>query len=109
MGKIICKIHGGVVGSVEVCAHVAAQIDAREVPAGRRFRILGTLFVCDACFAALGFDQLQDLIDLPIDQISKVPDERWAAFETVYDRIPHRQARCPECIAVLEPSRAPTA
>jgi hypothetical protein len=98
---MICKTHGRV-GFVETCSHVAKQIDDRQLPTGRRFTILGNLFVCDDCFNSLGFEPFISLADLPIEEAVKIDDGRWEASEAAYDAIEGRRAFCLKCVAELE-------
>lgn len=101
MGIMICKTHGRV-GFVETCSHVAKQIDDRQLPTGRRFNILGNLFVCDDCFNSLGFERFTSLADLPLEEGVKVDDGRWEAFEAAHDAIEVRRIFCLKCVAELE-------
>ena len=101
MGIMICKIHGRV-GLVETCAHIAKQIDDGKRPHGRRFTILGELFVCNECFDSLGFERFISLADLPLDESVKIVDGRWEAFEKAYATIEGRRLFCVECFAELE-------
>jgi hypothetical protein len=101
MGIMICEVHGRV-GFVETCSHVAKQIDDRKLPSGRRFTILGNLFVCDECFNSLGFERFISLADLPLEDALKVDDGRWEACEAAYEAIEGRRGFCLKCIAELE-------
>jgi hypothetical protein len=101
MGIMICEIHGRV-GFVETCSHVAKQIDERKVPTGRRFRILGNLFVCDDCYNSLGFERFISLADLALEEAIMVDDGRWEASEAAYKAIEGRRGFCLKCLAGLE-------
>jgi hypothetical protein len=102
MGIMICETHGRV-GFVETCSHVAKQIDDRQLPTGRRFTILGHLFVCDDCFNSLGFERFVSLFDLPPEDVVMVDDGRWEeAFYAAYDAIEGRRVFCLKCVAELE-------
>jgi hypothetical protein len=101
MGIMICKTHGRV-GFVEACSHTAKQIDEGKAPRGRRFTILGNLFICDDCFDSLGFERFISLADLPLEESVKIIDGRWEACETAYDAIEGRRSCCLKCVAELE-------
>ena len=101
MGIMICKTHGRV-GFVETCSHVAKQIDDRKVPSGRRFRLLGNLFVCDDCYTSLGFERFISLADLPLEEAVMIDDGRWEAISAAYEAIEGRRAFCLKCLAELE-------
>ena len=101
MGITICKTHGRV-GFVETCAHVAREIDDRQLPAGRRFTILGNLFVCDDCFNSLGFERCISLASMPLEEAVMINDGRWDAFQISYEAIEGRRTFCLKCLAELE-------
>jgi hypothetical protein len=101
MGIMICKVHGEV-GFVETCSHVANKIAEGNVPAGRRFTILGNLFICDECFDSLGFERSISLADLPPEESVQIVDGRWDAFEAAYEAIEGRRAFCLKCLAELD-------
>jgi len=101
MGIMICEVHGRS-GFVETCSHVARQIDDRQAPQGRRFKILPDLFICDACFDALGFKPCISLADMPLEKRIDVTDGRWEAFHVAYDAIENRRAYCLKCVSELE-------
>ncbi len=101
MGIMICRIHGRG-GFVEICSHVAKQIEQRSVPRGRRLAIMGTLFVCDDCFESLGFERFASLAELPMEELVELTDGRIEAFETAYGAIEGRRTFCSRCFAELE-------
>ena len=101
MGIMICKAHGRV-QFVETCSHIAKQIDDGKAPCGRRFTILGNLFICDDCFDSLGFERFTSLADFPPEESVKIDDGRWEAFDTAYEAIDGRQGFCLKCLEELE-------
>jgi len=101
MGIMICETHGRV-NFVEACSHIAKQIGSQQRAHGRRLAIMGNLFVCEACFASLGFDRFNDLDGVPPEALADVNDARWGAFEAAYDALEDRQAFCLKCVAELE-------
>jgi hypothetical protein len=105
MGTMICKTHGRV-GFVEICSHVAKQIDEGKAPSGHRLAILGNLFVCDDCFNSLGFERCMSLADLPIEEALDIDDGRWEAFHAAYKAIEGRSGFCLKCFAELEHQRS---
>lgn len=101
MGVMKCKTHGRV-NFVETCSHIAKQIGGQHPPRGRRFTIMGHLFVCEACFVSHGFDRFNDLDGLPPEALADVDDLHWKAFEAAYNALEGRQAFCLQCVAELE-------
>jgi hypothetical protein len=100
MGIMICSKHGRS-GFVEVCSHVASQIAVGQSPKGRRFDILGRLFVCDECFNSLGLDKCIGLAGVT-DPSFDADDTRWAVFDAAYEAIEDRAAICSKCFAELD-------
>jgi hypothetical protein len=99
---MICETHGRV-GFVETCSHVAKQLRELEQPIGRRFTILGNLFICDECFSSLGFDRCISLANLPMEQAVAVEDGRWEAFDAAYSALEGRRSFfCLKCLAERE-------
>jgi len=105
MGIMICKTHGRV-GFVEICSHVAKQINEGKAPSGRRLSILGNQFVCDDCFNSLGFERCMSLADLPFKEALDIDDGRWEAFDVAYEAIEGRSTFYLKCIAELEHRRS---
>jgi hypothetical protein len=101
MGILICEAHGRA-HFVEACSHITEDIDAGLFPDGRRFTLLTSLFLCEACFSSLGYEQLIGLADLPLEDQYLVADGRVEAAEAAYEKIPGRQVFCEKCVTELE-------
>lgn len=100
MGIMICPKHGRS-EFIEGCSHVSGQIAAGNSPKGRRFDILGHLFICDACFESLGFNKCIGLADAAGPSF-EADDPRWAAYDAAYGAIEYRDGHCSKCINELE-------
>ena len=98
MGITICHTHGQA-EIIETCSHVGEQIDAGEVPRGRRFSILSHMLICDDCFDAFGFERFISLADLPVEEAIDVDDGRWEAYEAAHERLEGRRIFCVKCVA----------
>jgi hypothetical protein len=78
------------------------RIDSGTVPSGRRFNIMGSLFICGECFDSLGFEKCINLADMPLEKSAKIVDGRWEAFEAAYEAIEGRRLICWKCLSEIE-------
>jgi hypothetical protein len=101
MGIMVCPTHARS-EFVEICSHVAAQIDDGKQPSGHRFDYLGHLLICDECFHSLGFDKCSSLKGLHFEN-DLIEDSLWDAYSAAYEAIEDRQAFCLKCFSALQP------
>jgi hypothetical protein len=106
---VICNTHGRA-GAVETCSHAAKQIREWERPDGRQLALPwgAPLFLCDACFNSLGFEQFVSLCSLPLEDAIRVKDGRWEAFDAAYHSIEGRRLFCVKCVEELKCKSSPT-
>ena len=101
MGIIVCKAHGRG-GVMEICSHVATQIEDGGAPTGHRLKIIGCVFMCAECFHELGFKRFASLAELPAEEQVEVTDGRMEAFKAAYNAIRGRRVFCSQCFAEAE-------
>lgn len=107
MGIVICKTHGRA-GLIEVCSHVAAQIDDGRAPSGHRLTIMHWQFLCDDCFHAYRIESFASLAELPLEERFCVTDGRAEAFEAALEAMEGLRIFCGSCFAEAEGRNQPS-
>jgi hypothetical protein len=98
MGIISCKYHGEA-DIVEVCPHVAREIDNKRY---EQFHNAGSMLVCETCFHKY---HLEDFENCSLDSFLN-NDERLETFFNIYEQIQEKTVWCSECLSMAKVEQA---
>src|SRR5580698_8845151 len=106
MGIMICSKHGRS-GFVEVCTHVARDLDQGQYGEYESLSLMGNLILCRGCYTTTGFDNFRQYSDSSgINDLSRFTDAIIGDFEAAYEKLEERRIYCVECVAAIQVAQA---
>lgn len=106
MGKVKCPKHN-VPGLIITCSHVGEEIDSGHFPKARKFKMIGTLLICDQCTKLIDLEKYKRMDEAGAPD-SRDPrwDDYFEAWAAAYDALKDYRIFCPACVKELGQGQA---